>query len=182
MCLNLLDALFEQLDVFYFCSGPQPFLTILHHTFWWPQRHFLISSLLYCYKYRVASVFNLITCSVRWAGFYKAENCYWIRKRSNSNTLNWPQWRFESWKVIQSFNNNNNNNCQHFFLSFTRHNNATSATTYPCQLSLEQLSFGFAPLASRPGLCVTLGASTSEAFTAPVTLMKEKIWKEKYCN
>lgn len=43
-------------------------------------------------------------------------------------------------------------------------------STYPCQLSFEQLSLGFVPLASRQARDAALGANTSETLAAPGTL------------
>lgn len=50
----------------------------------------------------------------------------------------------------------------------------TSTSTYPCQLSLGQLSLGFAPLASRHARDAALGANASETLTAPGTLKKRE--------
>lgn len=47
--------------------------------------------------------------------------------------------------------------------------------TYPCQLSLEQLSLGFVPLASRQARDAALGANTSETLAAPGTLKMREL-------
>lgn len=46
--------------------------------------------------------------------------------------------------------------------------------TYPCQLSFEQTSLGFAPLESRQERWVPLGVMASEALTAPGKLKRRK--------
>lgn len=45
-----------------------------------------------------------------------------------------------------------------------------TVSTYPCQLSFEQLSLAFVPLASRQARDAALGANTSDTLAAPGTL------------